>query len=66
MNWAMLLRRDVILTRAAAAAFGVTVALSLLNGVSEITAAIRGVTAAAAAAVFVPWCLRVLEPPPPR
>ena len=47
----MLPRREVFLARAAAGAFGLAAALSLLNGLDELASAVRGMTAAAAAAL---------------
>jgi hypothetical protein len=65
----MLPRRDVFLAQAAAGAFGLVAGLSLLNGVDELSAAVRGMVAAAAAAALAPPVHRALErsltaPPP--
>ncbi|HKE01399.1 MAG TPA: hypothetical protein VKE69_10350 [Planctomycetota bacterium] len=64
----MLPRRDVLLAQAAAGAFGLVAGLSLLNGVDELSAAVRGMVAAAAAAAIAPAVHRALErllaPPP--
>ncbi len=51
----MLPRRSVIVTRAAAGGFGLVLGLSLLSGVSELTAAFRGLAAALICYIAAAW-----------